>query len=321
MPTLYLTEADVERLIDMPTAIAVVDAEFSRMEGGQVHNVPRERAVGRGFMLHTMSAIDGGLRFACWKAYTTTKHGARFLVGLYDAETGRLEALIEADQLGQLRTGATTGVAVSRLTYDDVDRVGLFGTGTQARTQLAAVAAVRSIKKAVVYGRNEDRRRDFAKSMSAQLQIDVIPADSPADAVRGLPIVVTATTSRTPVFSGDDVWPGTTVCAVGSNWLDKAEIDAGLIGRASFVVCDDVAACRKEAGDLHAAKEAGTFDWSKALSLSNSFLANQARRTSRQEIIVFKSVGLAAEDLALGVELFRRARAAGVGSMLPIGDD
>ena len=108
MSILYLTESDVERLIDMPATVGVVEESFRRLAGGLVANVPRERAVGKGVILHTMSAADDGLGYVAWKAYTTTKLGAKFLVGLYESATGNLVALIEADRLGQLRTGATT---------------------------------------------------------------------------------------------------------------------------------------------------------------------------------------------------------------------
>lgn len=321
MSTLYLTEADVTALVDMPATVDIVEASFRRLAGGEVANVPRQRAVGRGIILHTMSAADDGLGYVGWKAYTTTKHGARFLFGLYESATGRLAALVEADRLGQLRTGATTGVAVKHLSPQNADRVGLFGTGTQACTQLAAVAAVRRLRQAVVYGRDETRRREFAAAMSAELNIEVVPASSPTEAVRDLPIVVTATTSRTPVFDGRDASPGTLVCAVGSNWLNKAEIDATLVGRAARVVCDDVAACRHEAGDLHAAAEAGTFDWSQAVSLADVVAGRAASPAASNEVGVFKSVGLAAEDVALAVEIVRRARVAGAGTRLPIGGE
>jgi ornithine cyclodeaminase/alanine dehydrogenase-like protein (mu-crystallin family) len=318
MSVVYLTEADVARLLDMPATVDVVEQSFRRMAAGDIANVPRERAIGKGVILHTMSAADNGIGYVGWKAYTTTKSGPRFLVGLYEAADGKLAALIEADQLGQLRTGATTGVAVRHLAADDADRVGLFGTGTQARTQLAAVAAVRKLRQAVVFGRDETRRKEFAAQMSAELGIDVVPAAAAIDAVRGLPIIVTATTSRTPVFAGDDVTPETLVCAVGSNWLNKAEIDATTVRRAAHVVCDDVAACRHEAGDLHAAAEAGAFDWSKAINLAEVVAGRVSAKPVGGAITVFKSVGLAAEDVALGVEIVRRAAKSGVGATLPI---
>lgn len=319
MHPLYLTEADVNLLIDMPTTIGLVEQSFVHLAEGKVSNVPRNRAIGKGIMLHTMSAADDALGYVAWKAYTTTKHGARFLVGLYESATGKLAALIEADRLGQLRTGATTGVAVKHLARDDADRLGLFGTGTQARTQLEAVIDVRALKRVFVYGRDAERRMAFAQSVSEEFQIDVVPVSSPSEAVRDLPIVVTATTSREPVFNGEDLSPGCTLCAVGSNWLNKTELDATAVRRAARVVCDDFVACKHEAGDLHFAANHGAFNWAEAVALAEVIAGRTAGRTSPDEIVLFKSVGLAAEDVALAAELFRRAKEQGRGVELPIG--
>lgn len=319
MAALYLTEADVNLLLDMPTTIGLVEQSFLHWAEGRVSNVPRNRAVGKGIMLHTMSAADDALGFVAWKAYTTTKHGARFLVGLYESATGKLAALIEADRLGQLRTGATTGVALKHLAVPDADRLGLFGTGTQARTQLEAAADVRRLKKVFVYGRDAERRTAFARSVSEELQLDVVPVSSPSEAVRDLPIVITATTSREPVFDGRDLSPGCTLCAVGSNWLNKTELDATAVRRAARVVCDDLVACKHEAGDLHFAAQHGAFDWIQAVSLAEVIAGRNAGRMSPDDIVLFKSVGLAAEDLAPAVELFRRATEQGRGVELPIG--
>lgn len=317
MPTLYLTEADVTRLVDMPTTIDVVEQAFHKLGLGEVSNIPRNRATAPGVVLHTMSAAADYLGYCGWKSYTTTHSGARFLVGLYEHATGELVALIEADSLGQLRTGAVTGVAVKHLAAKGADQVGLFGTGTQARTQLAAVAAVRKLKKAFVYGRDPERRASFATWLSEELAIEVVPVDSPAQAVREMPIVVTATTSREPVFAGDDLATGTLVCAAGSNWLNKAEIDVRTVRRAGRVVCDDIAACKHEAGDLQPALREGVFDWRHAVSLGDVIAGKADGRRTADEIILFKSVGLAMEDVALGAEVLRRAKEAGIGTHLP----
>ncbi|MGC3968563.1 MAG: hypothetical protein QM775_14780 [Pirellulales bacterium] len=208
MPALYLTESDVEQTVDMAATLDVVEQCLERLAVQAAQNVPRHRAAAPGIILHTMSAAAEYLGYCGWKAYTTTKSGVRFLVGLYEAATGRLAALIEADRLGQLRTGAVTGVAAKHLAVEGAARLGLFGTGTQARTQLLAVATALKLEKAFVYGRDTERRRRFAAEASRECGIDVLPVDDPSAAVRDLPIVVTATTSRTPVLSGGDVAPG-----------------------------------------------------------------------------------------------------------------
>ncbi len=318
MPALYLTEADVQRLLDMPSAVAAVEEAFRQLAAGQAANVPRERAIGRGIVLHSMSAVADYLGLAGWKCYTTTKAGAKFLVGLYESQTGSLVALIEANRLGQVRTGATTGVAVRYLSPPSADHLGLLGAGWQAEAQLAAVAAVRTLRRAVVYSRDAGRREDFARRMSQQLGVEVVPVDQARAAVEGLPLVVTATNSRRPVLEGAWLAPGTLLAAMGSNWLDKAEIDAVAVARARLVVCDDVACCRHEAGDFREALEQGLFDWSSAVNLADVMSGRHPGRGGDDEIVLFKSVGMALEDVAVGHRVLALAREQGLGRELPL---
>lgn len=316
MAAIYLTEADVERLLSMPLAIEVVEEAFRRLAAGEAENVPRARSRTKNVMLHSMSAAAGYLGMVGWKCYTTTKTGARFLLGLAD-ETGDIVALVEADRLGQMRTGATTGVAVEWMATPDASEVGIFGAGWQAQGQLAAVAAARPIRVAYVYSQNESRRQRFAEQMSARLGIDVRPVDRPQEAARDLPIVITATSSAKPVFDGMDLAESTVVCAVGSNWLSKAEIDTSVIRRADHIVCDSVEACQKEAGDFVEALHSGIFNWSKAVDLAAVVTGHAVGRGSRGGISLFKSVGMALEDVALGAKLVELARQAGAGVELP----
>ncbi|HVX13768.1 MAG TPA: ornithine cyclodeaminase family protein [Pirellulales bacterium] len=318
MSPLYLTEADVARLLDIRVTIEVVEEAFRRLATGEASNVPRQRAKSPGVILHSMSAAAAYLGLVGWKCYTTTKHGARFLVGLYEAGSGQLVALIEADRLGQLRTGAATGVAARAMAAPAADVVGLFGTGHQAETQLAAVAAVRPLKRAVVYSRDENKRRAFAERMARELNLEVVPADSPREAVQHLPIVLTATSSSTPVFDGHDLADGAFVAAVGSNWPTRAEIDATVVRRADNVVCDSIEACRHEAGDLIQAVAQGDFEWSRSIELADVVAGRAVGRNRPEGVTLFKSVGLGIEDVALGGKLLELARRAGVGRPLPI---
>jgi alanine dehydrogenase len=320
MATLYLTEADVEQLLDMRETIEVVEEMFRQLADGKAMNVPRHRARAPGIVLHSMSAAAEYLGMVGWKNYTTTANGAQFLIGLYSAENGDLEALIEADRLGQFRTAAATAVAVQWMADLEAAEMGLFGAGKQARTQLEALAEVRPIKRCFVYSRAEDRREQFADKMSEELEIDVIPVDRPQDAAEDLPIVVTATTSSVPVFDGNDLAEGTLVCAVGSNWPRKAEIDANVIRRADNVVCDSVEACRHEAGDFADALEKGVFDWSRAVNLADVVAGKAIGRSNRDSVALFKSVGLAIEDVALGTSIMQAAREKGIGRWLMLGD-
>jgi ornithine cyclodeaminase/alanine dehydrogenase-like protein (mu-crystallin family) len=286
------------------------------LAAGEAEHVPRSRVKGPGVILHSMTAAAGYLGYVGWKCYTTTREGAKFLLGLYD-NSGALVALIEADQLGQLRTGATTGVAVELMAAPEASEVGLFGAGWQAETQLAAVSQARPIQVAYVYSRDENKRVAFAEKMAARLNIDVRPVDRPQEAAEEVPIVVTATTSREPVFDGTWLAEGTLVCAVGSNWLNKAEIDTSVIRRADNIVCDSVKACQIEAGDFVDALEKGIFDWRRAVELSDVVAGRATGRNTRDSIVLFKSVGIAIEDVALAAKLVELAREAGRGQELP----
>ena len=315
MNALYLTEADVTALLDMRMAIDVVEEAFRRLAAGEASNVPRQRAKAPGVVLHSMIAVAPYLGLVGWKCYPTTKQGARFLLGLYD-QAGELTALVEADRLGQLRTGATTAVAAEWMAAPQAGEAGMFGAGHQAETQLAALAAVRPLKRAFVYSRSEEKRLAFAQRMSRQLAIEVVPVDRPQEAAQDLPIVITATTSAVPVFDGHDLAEGALVAAVGSNWLTRAEIDAVVVRRADHIVCDSVEACRHEAGDFVDALQKGIFDWSRAVDLADVVAGRAMARSRPEKITLFKSVGLAIEDVALGGKLIELARRAGVGREL-----
>jgi alanine dehydrogenase len=317
MGVLHLTEADVERMVDIRIAIDVCEQAFRHWADGEADNVPRTRAKGPGIILHSMSAAAPYLGLVGWKCYTTTGTGARFCLGLYDLD-GAMVALIEANKLGQLRTGAATGVAIQFMADPEAGELGLFGSGWQAQTQLAAAVAVRPIRLAHVYSRNETRRNNFAELMSRRLDIEVRPVDRPQEAAEDLPIVITATASREPVFDGNWLAEGSLVCAVGSNSLNRAEIDSAVIRRSDNIVCDSVKACENEAGDFAEALEKGIFDWSRAVNLSDVVAGRATGRNTRDSIALFKSVGLALEDVALGAKILELARAQNVGRELPI---
>ena len=309
MTVLHLSEADVERLLDMPTTIDVVEEAFRQLAAGNAHNVPRQRAHAKGIVLHSMSAAADYLGLVGWKQYPTTSSGAKFHVGLYEQATGSLVALIEADRLGQMRTGAVTGIAAKALATSDASQVGVFGSGWQAESQLQAIVATCPITRALVYSRDPGRRQAFAEKMTRVLGIEVIAVEEPRRAVQSVPIVITATTSRVPVFDGNWLNPGTLVCAIGSNWKQKAEVDVTTVRRAAAIVCDSVECCQHEAGDFNDAIEAGEFSWVTAHNLYDILADNTSVRKSPDEVFLFKSVGMAIEDVAVGGQLVQAGTA------------
>jgi alanine dehydrogenase len=318
MAALFLTEADVEWLLEMPAAIEAVEAAFLAWANGQADNQPRRRTAVPGTILHTMSAASAFHGFLGVKVYSTTKASARFHVWLYDAVTGELVAVLQANRLGQMRTGAATAVATKVMARPEAAIVGCFGTGFQARTQLQGVCAVRKIERIDIYGRDEERRTRFAADMTELCNVPVKVVHAPDAVAAEKDIVITATSAKTPLFDGRVLDEGTHLNVVGSNWLTKAEIDVATVCRADHIVCDNRAACQLEAGDFVAAIEGGHLEWDQIDELSAVLAGEATGRAAAQDITLFKSVGLALEDIAVAVRVYQRALAEGVGTRLPL---
>jgi ornithine cyclodeaminase/alanine dehydrogenase-like protein (mu-crystallin family) len=315
---LYLTEDEADRLLDMPAAIAAVEAAFRELGRGRATNRPRRRvAVPKG-LLHLMPAALPAQGVLGFKAYTTFPGGARFHFTLYDSETGELLALMQADRLGQRRTGAATGVATRYLARPDAARLALFGAGWQARSQLEAVCAVRPIQEVRVYSRTPESREHFCAEMGSSVAAELSAVESSEAALDGADIVVTATTAREPVFDGALLQPGVHVNVIGSNSLLKREIDAETLRRADLIVVDSRDAVPLEGGDLLAALEQGLLLPEAVRELGPIVAGIAAGRRSDAEITLFKSHGLAVEDVAVAARVYRAARAAGIGRELPV---
>ena len=317
MTAIFLSEDDVSWLLDMDTAIECVEEAFRQWANGKAENEPRRRTSAGGATLHVLSASAEYLGYVGHKSYVSTRSGVRFQFLLADAVHGQPVAYIEANQLGQIRTGAATGVATKYMSRHDSRIVGCFGTGFQARSQLKAICSVRHIERVDVYSRDAERRRAFADEMAEYCNVPTVAVHTPDDAAAEKDIVVCATSSKTPLFDGHILDEGTHINAVGSNYLSKAEIDVTTIRRADRIVCDSLDACRLEAGDFVPALEDGSLDWSRIHELSDVVVDRETGRALPEDITLFKSVGLGLEDLAVAVRIFERAREEGLGKPLP----
>jgi ornithine cyclodeaminase/alanine dehydrogenase-like protein (mu-crystallin family) len=264
-------------------------------------------------MLHVLPAAIKTLGAIGFKAYTTSKDGARFHITLYDPATGEMTALIEADTLGQFRTGAASGVATRRLARPDAATAGCIGTGKQARTQLLAMAKVRSLKSIRVYGRDAERRRAFAARVAEETKVETVPVERAEDAARGCDIVITATNSREPVLKGEWLAEGTHVNLIGSNFHTKAEADVEVFRRAAVVTVDSKEQAKSEAGDFVAPMNAGVLQWSDVHDLAPLLVGKYPGREKPEDITIFKSLGLGIEDVALAVRVVELARNQGIG--------
>ncbi len=308
---IYLTEADVEQLLSPADAVEAVEGSFARMAAGTVENRPRYRLGLDEGRLAVMAASDPELGYAGAKVYSGFATGTRFCVLLFDARKPDLHAVIEADALGRLRTGAASGVAARRLAREGAASLGVIGCGWQARGQVDAIrAALPGIERLVAYCRTEKSLEAFCAETGAE------PGDSPREAAE-CDVVVTATTSRDPVLRGEWLGPGALVCAMGANDSRSRELDNVVLERAVFVCCDSLENARIESADLIEPVEGGVLDWLEVHELHEVVGGELPGRESPDDIVVFKSNGLAAWDVAAGAAVFERARERGVGRELP----
>jgi alanine dehydrogenase len=319
---LLLTENDVRSLLTMPLALETVEESFRRLADGTAILHPRRRLhiPGKSYM-HYMAAGDAQGGYIGMKIYTSSHGGLRFVVPLFHADSGDLLGLIEADYLGQVRTGAASGIASRFMSRPDSRTVGIIGTGLQARTQLEAVKQVRDIKKIRAFGRDARRREQFAAEMSAKLGVPVEPAASSEDAVRGADIIITATTSTDPVLEGRWLNPGVHINAIGGNFPQKREMDAEAVRRADWIAADSREQSKMESGDLIQMYGDDNTKWQAVHELADIVGGKIPGRATPQQITLFKSSGIATEDIVTAGRLYELARERGVGRDIPLWPD
>jgi ornithine cyclodeaminase len=313
----FLTEADVRQLLTMELALEAVESAHRTHALGRAIDIPRQRTRVPTASLHILQGALLDENVIGYKAYTASRDGIRFLVHLFDADSGKLQAVIEADFLGMMRTGATGGVAAKYLARPEAATVGLIGAGWQAQSQLEALCKVRPIRKVKLFSRNEEKRRLASADFSKRFGIEVVPVDSAEAAVRDSDIVTTITTSSSPVVQGDWLSAGTHINAAGSNALIRRELDEKAVGRADVVCVDSRATALREAGDLQPALEKGRLHEGQLIELGEVIAGIRPGRATSDAITLFESQGMAIQDLALAVRLLKLAREQGLGAELP----
>jgi ornithine cyclodeaminase len=316
---LLLRESHVEQLLTMQATLALIERVHREYSTGNAIDVPRERTRLPKAALHILQGAVPSANVFGYKAYTSSREGVRFLVHMFSAENGRLEAVVEANHLGMMRTGAAGGVAAKWLAREDASVVGIFGSGWQAQGQLEALAAVRKLDRVKVFSRTAEKVAKFCDRMRRKLSLDVVPAASPEDCVKASDIVVTITTSATPVFDGEWIAPGTHVNAAGSNSLLRQEIDETTVRKSHPVVVDSRPSAMKEAGDLLPSLEKGRLHAGMLTELGEVIAGLRPGRTNRDQVTLFESQGMAMQDLIIAAELVRLARGQGMGDELALG--
>jgi alanine dehydrogenase len=314
--TLHINEAEVRSVLTMAMALEAVEESLRKQAGGEVVVQPRRRfELPKGFY-HYMAAADYAGGFVAEKQYTYVAGKIRFLVLLYEMATGDLVAQIEADYMGQLRTGAASGVATKFMARRDARVAAIIGTGGQAKTQLEAIAGVRKLEMARAYGRDVPRREKFCADMAERLP--VYAAASASQAIKGADIVCTATTASHPVVTGSDIAPGMHINAIGVNHAHKQELDEAVVSRADLIAVDSIEQSRQEAGDLIMAFGQDESKWSSVKVLADIVDGKIPGRSNDTAVTLFKSNGIASWDLAVAVRVLALAREKGLGRKLPL---
>jgi ornithine cyclodeaminase/alanine dehydrogenase-like protein (mu-crystallin family) len=316
---LLLTEEDVKSILTMPLALELVETSFRRLADGSAvcHSRQRLRMAGKGF-LHYMAAADSTGGYMGLKIYSVSPSGARFLVPLMSAQSGEMLALIEANYLGQVRTGAASGLATRLMAREDARTAGIVGTGLQARTQLEATALARKLEQVQAFSRDASRREQFANEMTTRLGLPVIPVATAEEAVRGADILITSTTSTKPVVEGRWLAPGVHINAIGANFAEKREVDAEVVARCDVIAADSVEQSKLEAGDLIQAFGSDASRWAGVRELAQIVSGNLPGRTNRAQITLFKSNGIAIEDVVVAGRVYELARQRRIGRETPL---
>ena len=314
---LFLSDQEVAQLLPMDECIDVLEEAFAHAGAGKVDNRPRNRIRMPGGFFHFMVASNEGHSVFGYKAYPSFAGGAKMIVMLYDYETGALLSCMEGGRLGQIRTGAASGLATKYMAKKDSATVAVIGSGFQARTQLEAVCAVRDIKGVKVFSRKEERRTAFAERSSVSLKVDVKAVESAQECVEGADVVIVITSAREPALLGEWLSPGAHVNAAGGNHWMRREVDEETVLRSEVIVVDDLDQAKIECGDLMWLEPRGSFRWDMAKELQDVVVGRVNGRPSEESITLFESMGLALEDIAAAHLVYNKAKAQGIGQELP----
>ena len=315
---LLLGDKDVNAVMSMNDAINVMEDTFLQASKGQTWNRPRSRIrLPRGFH-HLMAGAVLGKKSFGLKTYTSFRSGTRFLVLVYDSDTGDLQALIQGSMLSLLRTSAVSAVAAKYMAKSKTPTVAIIGTGFQGRGQLEGICAVRQVEQVKAFDSNPEILASFCSDMSAKLSLEVTPSGDPESCVADADLIITMTTSRSPVLMGDWLKPGVHINAAGSNHWIRQEIDDSVIKRSDIVVVDSLDDAKIESGDLLYPIERGRIRWDQIHELCDVVGGQIKGRPSDNSITLFESQGVAISDIAAAAHVYAEAKKMGLGCDIPM---
>lgn len=315
---LFLSEDDVKNLLTVEMALEAVESAHRDLANGLAIDTPRARSRLPQTVLHILQGALPAQGVIGYKAYTSNKSGNRFLVHLFDAATGRLRAVIEADYLGMIRTGAASGVAARWLARPDSTVAGVFGSGWQAEGHVRAICAALPLEIVKVFSRKADKLQGFCRRMSETTGVTVVPAESAEETVRGSDVIGTVTTAALPLFDAAWLEPGVHINAAGSNSLIRQELSEAAVRRCDLITVDAVPTALAEAGDLLPVLEKGRLHARQLVELGEVIVGRHVGRASADQITLFESQGMAIQDLAVALRVLVAAEAKGLGQTIPM---
>ncbi len=315
---LFLTENDVKTVMTVEMAMAGVESAHRDLALGQAIDTPRARSRLPQTVLHILQGALPAQGVIGYKAYTSNRSGNRFLVHLFDAASGSLLAVIEADYLGMMRTGAASGVAAKWLARPDSTVAGVFGAGWQAEGHVRAICAALPLERVKVFSRRSERLAAFCTRLATETGVDIVPATSAEETVRGSDLIGTVTTAAQPLFDAEWLEEGAHINAAGSNALIRQELSEAAVRRCSLVTVDAVPTALAEAGDLLPLLEKGRLQARQLVELGEVIVGRHGGRQNASEITLFESQGMAIQDLAVALRVLEAAKARELGHALPM---
>jgi len=330
MKVLIVNQSEVGQLLPMKECIAVMRETLAAVERGEaiLPLRPVLRMPDKGGALGMMPSYLGNIDAVGLKVITVFhgNHGTRYdshqgAVLLFETSHGQLLSIMDASSITGIRTAAVSAVATQLLARDDATKLAILGSGVQAKTHFAAMVEARPITSASVWSRNAGHARQFAERESARYGIPVVAIATVEEAVRDADIICTTTGAREPILKGEWIAPGTHINAVGSSIAVARELDANAVKRSTLFV-DRRESTLNEGGDFLIAKQEGVVSDDHILGeLGQILLGKIEGRKSREEITLFKSLGLAVEDLASANHIYRKAIDGGIGTFVELGGE
>lgn len=314
---IYLNESEVSGLLEMPGVVDAVETVMAAHARGEVVDLPRQRVRLPGTITHLLQGGVPAVNLTGFKVYTSSGGRARFWVHLFDAGNGDPVAVLEADRLGMMRTGAAGALGAKWLARPDARVAGVFGAGWQAEGQILALAVTTRVEVIKVFARNRDNLEAFCRRMASATGREVVAADSAEQTVRGSDVVVTITTSPKPLFDGDWLEPGAHITAAGSNSLARQELSEAALRRVDVIAVDARDTALREAGDLLPLLEKGRTHAGRWVELGEVIAGIRPGRSDAAQITLFESQGMAIQDIAVAARVLAQARLRGIGTELP----